>query len=233
MVAGSESLDLKFCRYEERDNVAYVTIDRPEVMNALHAEAHFELASVWDDFANDPGLRVAVLTGAGERAFCAGRDLKDRARGNSAGPDRPPTGGGGLTHRFNLAKPIIARVNGFALGGGMEIALACDVIIAADHAEFGLPEPRRGLIAGALGVHRMPRQVPLKAAMGYLLTGRHLSAARAFELGLVNEVVPFALLDEVVAAWVTDILAREAEAPEALKRDASAASDVPWSRGGA
>ncbi|MEO6045038.1 MAG: enoyl-CoA hydratase-related protein, partial [Tepidiformaceae bacterium] len=115
-------------------------------------------------------------------------------------------GFGGLTSRFDLFKPIIARVNGFALGGGFEMALACDIIVAADHAEVGLPEPRRGLIAGALGVHRLPRQAPLKAAMGYMLTGRHIPAARAYELGLVSEVVPLAKLDECVDGWVNDIL---------------------------
>ena len=117
------------------------------------------------------------------------------------------TGGfGGITSRFDLFKPIIARVNGFALGGGLEMALACDIIVAADHAEVGLPEPRRGLIAGAMGVHRLPRQLPLKQAMGYMLTGRHIPAQRAYEIGLVNEVVPLAKLDDAVAAWVADIV---------------------------
>ncbi|MBK9546898.1 MAG: enoyl-CoA hydratase/isomerase family protein [Dehalococcoidia bacterium] len=199
-------LELEFCTYEKRGPVAYVTIARPEVMNALHAEAHFELASVWDDFLADAGLRVGVLTGEGDRAFCAGRDLKDRARRSGDGPDRPATGGGGLTHRFEREKPIIARVNGFALGGGLEIALACDIIVAADHAEFALPEPRRGLIAGALGVHRLPRHLPLKVAMGYLLSGRHMDARRSFEVGLVNEVVPYSRLDAAVERWVAEIL---------------------------
>jgi enoyl-CoA hydratase/carnithine racemase len=118
-----------------------------------------------------------------------------------------PSGGfGGLTSRYDLFKPIIARVNGFALGGGLEMALACDIIIAAEHAELGLPEPRRGLIAGAMGVHRLPRHVPLKAAMGHMLTGRHMSARRAYELGLATEVVPMAQLDEAVDAMVRDIV---------------------------
>lgn len=209
----SAALNLEFCRYEKRGAVAYVTINRPDVMNALHAAAHFELAAIWDDFEADGLLRVAVLTGAGERAFCAGRDLKDRARAGGSGPDRPPTGGGGLTSRFTRLKPIVARVNGFALGGGMEIALACDVIIASDHAEFGLPEPRRGLIAGSLGVHRLPRQAPLKPALGFLLTGRTMPAQRAYELGLVNEVVPLAMLDATVARWTTEILEHSSSSP--------------------
>jgi enoyl-CoA hydratase/carnithine racemase len=111
-----------------------------------------------------------------------------------------------LNQRWHFPKPVIARVNGFALGGGLELALSCDIIVAAEEAELGLPEPRRGLIAGGVGVHRLPRQIGLKPAMGYLLTGRHMTAKRAYELGLVNQVVPRAKLDVVVAEWVTDIL---------------------------
>ncbi len=203
---------MEYCTYDKKDHVAYVTITRPEVMNSLHIHANLELNEVFDDFANDDDMWVAVLTGQGDRAFSAGNDLKYTAEMSRLPADqRPqvgfPSGGfGGLTSRFDLHKPLIARVNGFALGGGFELALACDIIVAADHAEFGLPEPRRGLIAGALGVHRLPRQAPLKAAMGYMLTGRHMPAQRAYELGLVNEVVPAAELDNVVQSWVNDIV---------------------------
>lgn len=203
---------MEYCRYEKRGHVAYVTITRPEVMNALHAHASRELGGAWDQFAADDDAWVGVLTGEGDKAFSAGNDLKYTAEmSRLTREQRPdlsmPAGGfGGLTSRFDLFKPIIARVNGFALGGGFEMALACDIIVAADHAEVGLPEPRRGLIAGALGVHRLPRQAPLKAAMGYMLTGRHIPAARAYELGLVSEVVPLAKLDECVDGWVNDIL---------------------------
>src|SRR4051812_43298002 len=201
-----------FCKYEKRGHVAYVTITRPEVMNALHPPASRELGEKWDEFAADDDAWVAVLTGEGDKAFSAGNDLKYTAEMSRLPREqRPdlsmPSGGfGGLTSRFDLFKPIIARVNGFALGGGLEMALACDIIVAADHAEVGLPEPRRGLIAGALGVHRLPRQIPLKAAMGYMLTGRHIPAQRAYELGLVSEVVSLAKLDEAVDGWVNDIL---------------------------
>lgn len=201
-----------YCTYEKKDHVAYITITRPEVMNSLHIHANLELDQVFDDFAADNDLWVAVLTGQGDRAFSAGNDLKYTAEMSRLPADqRPKTawargGFGGLTNRFDLFKPLIARVNGFALGGGFELALACDIIVAADHAELGLPEPRRGLIAGALGVHRLPRQAPLKAAMGYMLTGRHMSAQRAYELGVVNEVVPLAELDAAVDRWVADIL---------------------------
>lgn len=203
---------MEFCRYEKKGHVAYVTITRPEVMNALHPPASIELNEVWDDFAADDSLWVAVLTGEGDKAFSAGNDLKYTAQMSALPPEqRPsfamPSGGfGGLTSRFDLFKPIIARVNGFALGGGLEMALACDIIVAADHAELGLPEPRRGLIAGAMGVHRLPRQLPLKIAMGYLLTGRHMSAQLAHQYGLVNEVVPLSELDAAVDGFVQDIL---------------------------
>jgi enoyl-CoA hydratase/carnithine racemase len=203
---------MEFCRYEKKDHVAYITITRPEVMNSLHAHASRELGGVFDDFAADDDSWVAVLTGEGDRAFSAGNDLKYTAEMSRLPREqRPdlsmPVGGfGGITSRYDLFKPVIARVNGFALGGGLEMALACDIIVAADHAEVGLPEPRRGLIAGAMGVHRLPRQLPLKQAMGYMLTGRHIPAQRAYEMGLVNEVVPLAKLDDAVAAWVADIV---------------------------
>lgn len=203
---------MEFCRYEKKGHVAYVTITRPEVMNALHPPASVELNEIWDDFAADDNLWVGVLTGEGEKAFSAGNDLKYTAQMSALPPDQRPSitwpkgGFGGLTSRFDLFKPIIARVNGFALGGGLEMALACDIIVAADHAELGLPEPRRGLIAGAMGVHRLPRQLPLKVAMGHLLTGRHMPAKVAHQYGLVNEVVPLSDLDGAVEAFVEDIL---------------------------
>ena len=124
-------------------------------------------------------------------------------------------------------KPVAAAINGTALGGGLEQALACDIIVAADHAEFGLPEPRRGLIAGSAGVHRLPRQIGLKVAMGYMLTGRHMSAARAYELGLVNQVVPLAELDAAVEEWVTDILRCAPLAVRATKEAAMKGLDYP------
>lgn len=203
---------MTFCRYEKKGHVAYLTIARPEVMNSLHPPASLEMNEYWDDFAADDDLWVAVLTGEGNKAFSAGNDLKYTAELSRLPAEErpsmrmPPGGFGGLTSRFDLFKPIIARVNGFALGGGLEMALACDIIVAADHAELGLPEPRRGLIAGAMGVHRLPRQLPLKVAMGYMLTGRHIPAHRAFEAGLVNDVAPLAGLDALVDGYVQDIL---------------------------
>src|SRR5262245_37193344 len=195
-------MTLEFVRYEKRDRIAWVTINRPEVMNALHPPANEELSRVWDDFAGDPDVWVAILTGAGERAFSAGNDLKYTAQHGV--PRMPPGGFGGLVMR-ELWKPLIAAVNGFALGGGLEIALACDVIVAAEHARLGLPEPRVGLTAAAGGVHRLPRHIPLKIAMGLMLTGKPIAAAEGERLGLVNEVVPKAKLMEAASRWAREI----------------------------
>jgi dehydration protein DpgD len=227
-----EDEQVEFCRYEKRGRVAYVTITRPEVLNALHAYGNAELSGVWDDFAADDDLWVAVVTGEGNRAFSAGNDLKFNAAYDAMPPAQRPElprsrGFGGLTSRFDLFKPIVARVNGFALGGGFELALACDIIIAAEHAEMGLPEPHVGLIAGAMGVHRLPRQAPLKAAMGYMLTGRHMSARRAYELGLVSEVVPSAELDATVDSYVKDILRGAPLSVRSTKESAMSGLEMP------
>src|SRR5437868_4873756 len=181
--------EYRFCTVADQGRLRIVTINRPEVMNALHSEAHWEFDRVWNEFAADPELWVGIITGAGERAFSAGNDLKVQAAGGRRGP-RPATGFAGLTHRFDLDKPIIAAVNGVAMGGGFETALACDLIIAAENAIFALPEPRVGLAALAGGLHRLPRQIGMKRAMGMILTGRHVTAREGFELGFVNEVVP-------------------------------------------
>jgi enoyl-CoA hydratase/carnithine racemase len=211
-------MKLEFVRYEKRDHVAWVTINRPEVMNALHPPANEELAAVWDDFVADGDVWVGILTGAGERAFSAGNDLKWTAQ---HGVPRMPKGGfAGLVARDDLWKPLIAAVNGVALGGGLEIALACDVIIAADHAKLGLPEPRVGLMAAAGGVHRLPRSVPLHVALGWMLTGRHVPAAEAARWGLVNEVVPAKDLLATAERWAREILECSPTAVQATKQAA-------------
>ncbi|MGO9360751.1 MAG: enoyl-CoA hydratase-related protein [Xanthobacteraceae bacterium] len=181
-------MDFEFVDVKQSGRVTVVTLNRPEVMNALHKPAHFELHEVFNEFAADPEQWVAIITGAGDRAFCAGNDLKWQAAGGERGWNA--SGFAGLTARFHCDKPIIAAVNGVAMGGGFETALACDLIIAAENATFALPEPRVGLAALAGGLHRLPRQIGLKQAMGMILTGRHVSAREGFELGFVNEVVP-------------------------------------------
>jgi enoyl-CoA hydratase/carnithine racemase len=182
------TMELKFSKVERKGPITIVTLSRPEVYNALHTDAHFELQKVFDDFSADPEQWIAVVTGSGDKAFCAGNDLKWQAAGGKRGWDKG--GFAGLTARFDCDKPIIAAVNGVAMGGGFEIALACDLIIASENATFALPEPRVGLAALAGGLHRLPRQIGLKRAMGMILTARHVSAKEGHELGFVNEVVP-------------------------------------------
>lgn len=178
--------DFEFCRVERENRLTIVTMNRPDVMNALHPPANFELAKIFDQFAQDPEQWVAIITGAGDRAFSAGNDLKYQAAGNPI--TVPPTGFAGLTSRFDLNKPVIAAVNGLAMGGGFEIALACDLIVAAESALFALPEPRVGLAALAGGLHRLPREIGLKKALGMILTGRRVTAAEGQTLGFVNDV---------------------------------------------
>ena len=178
----------KFSLLEKKDHLWIVTLNRPEKMNALHSPAHLELDKIFDNFQEDEEAWVAIITGAGDRAFSAGNDLKYQAEGGSM--ERVETGFAGLTSRYNLNKPLIAAVNGVAMGGGFEIALACDLIIASENASFALPEPKVGLAALAGGMHRLPRQIGLKRAMGMMLTGRNVLADEGKELGFVNEVVP-------------------------------------------
>ena len=219
-------MDLQFIKYEKRGHLAFITIDRPEVMNALHPQCHWELHRIWDDFAGDSNLWVAILSGAGDRAFSAGHDLKYSAA--HPGPiELPPGGFGGFTARFDLDKPIIAAVNGLALGGGFELALASDLVVAAEHARFGLPEPRVGLIAGAGGVHRLPRQIPLKVAMSMMLTGRQITAAEACRLGVVNEVVPSADLIPAAERWAAEIMECAPLSIRATKEAALKGLDLP------
>src|SRR5260370_30636865 len=175
---------------------------------------HEELAVIWDDIENDDDVRVAVLTGGGKRSFSVGQDLHERARLNQEGA--PPTTFGSrgqpgwprLTERFGFSKPIVARVHGYAFGGGFELALACDVIIASDQAVFALPEAQPGLVPGAGGAFRLARQLPLEVAVGFLLTRRRITRGHPKKLGPVHKVVPIALLDPAVAGWISDLIRR-------------------------
>ncbi|CAN7210569.1 enoyl-CoA hydratase-related protein [Phenylobacterium sp. LjRoot164] len=193
----------QFCTVEREGRLTIVTLNRPEMLNALHLEANLELAGVFDAFAADPEQWVAIVTGAG-KAFSAGNDLKATAeRGRTP---LPPRGFGGITHRFDLDKPLIAAVNGVAMGGGFEIALACDVIVAADTAVFALPEPRVGLAALAGGLHRLPREIGVKQAMGMIITGRRVGADEGRALGFVNEVVAPTELMAAARRWAGQML---------------------------
>jgi crotonobetainyl-CoA hydratase len=200
----------QFIIVRRASGVTTITLNRPEVMNAIHSPMHAELAVALDEFAADSKQRVCVLTGAGERAFCAGSDLKYAASSDAGlGEGKrayPQSGYGGIAERFDLTKPVIAAVNGVALGGGFEIVLACDLVIASDTALFGLPEPLVGAIALGGGLHRLPRQIGLKHALGIILTGRKVAADEGKALGFVNEVVPQADLTAAVDRWAAAIL---------------------------
>ncbi|MDC0889344.1 enoyl-CoA hydratase-related protein [Pseudomonadales bacterium] len=220
-------------QFEVKDKVAWITLNRPAAMNSINPELRWQLSEHLNEVENNDDIWLAVITGAGERAFCAGADLKHRAMERNATSEQLAKWRQlaqetkHIIERWHFKKPLIAMVNGYALGGGLEIAMACDIIVAADHAEFGLPEPRRGLIAGSAGVHRLPRQIGLKPAMGYLLTGRHMSAMRAFQLGLVNEVVPANELTDTVKGYVDDILRCAPLAVRATKEAAVKGLDHP------
>lgn len=187
---------------ERRGHVLIATINRPERLNALDRPTHDALDQLWTDYDADPALRCAIVTGAGERAFCAGSDLKYYAEIDKI--TLPENGYAGLSHR-RVKKPIIAAVNGLALGGGFEFALCCDLIIASDKARFGLPEVRIGGAAFGGGIPRLVRKIPYTIAMGLLLTARQIDAAEAFRIGLVNEVTPPERLIETAIAWADDI----------------------------
>ena len=183
-------------RLDRDGRLAVVTIDRPEAMNALDMAHNEELERVWAEFRDDESLWVAILTGAGNKAFSAGADLKTLipAQGKGVMED---WNFGGITRGFKTFKPIIAAINGVALAGGLEMVLACDLRVAADHARLGLAEVKWAIIPGAGGTQRLPRTIPLARAMEMILTGDPITAEEAFQLGLVNRVVtPEHLMDE-------------------------------------
>lgn len=195
--------------FSVENQVARVTIDRPASLNAIDRATEAELVRIWEAIEADRDIRCVVLTGAGERAFCVGADVKDsgpRLTGLEYWAAPRPGGFGGIALRETLNVPVIARVNGHALGGGMEMVLGCDIVVAADNATFGLPEPRLGRLALDGGIATLVRRIPHVHAMGMLLTGRRVSAGEARDFGFVNEVVPGQELDAAVDRWVADIL---------------------------
>lgn len=218
----------EFCSVNIDDHLLEVTINRPELKNALHPYANEELAEIFDNYFSDTNLWVAIITGAGEDAFCAGNDMKFSATGQVVWV--PSTGFGGLTRRFNRNKPVIAAVNGLAMGGGTEIALACDLIVASENALFALSEVKVGLIAGEGGIQRLTRQIPLKLAMEMILTAKRISAQEAAELGLVNRIAEKGQAMSVARALAGELLECS---PLSIScsleswRDASHYGDVP------
>ena len=202
------------------NHVAWVTIDRPQVMNALDEASTAALEDIWQRIESDRDVRVVVLTGAGDRAFCTGADM--RADGGKTGlaywASAHPSGFGALSLRTTLDVPVIARVNGHALGGGLEMMLGCDIAVAVDTATFGLPEPRVGRLPLDGGMVLLQRQIGYRAAMGMLLTGKRVSAPAALSFGLVNEVVSRDGLDAAVGRWLDDILACAPLSVRAIKQ---------------
>lgn len=205
--------------------VRRITLGRPQVLNAITSDMHDELEQAFNDFAAASDEHVCVLSGEG-RGFCAGTDLKAVV---AAGGHRayPAHGYGGIVERFDCPKPIIALVNGLALGGGFELALACDLIIASEEASFGLPEPLVGAVALGGGLHRLARQIGQKQALGMILTSRRVSAAEALRLGFVNEVVPADQLDAAAQRWCDEILAASPMSIRASKEAVYRGLDEP------
>ncbi|MVZ91875.1 crotonase/enoyl-CoA hydratase family protein [Microbacter sp. ANSKLAB05] len=212
-------------RTERRDHVLLVTLDRPEARNAVNGEVSTLLGNALHEADTDPGIRVVVITGAGERSFCAGADLKAISRGEDIFPaENRQWGFAGMMQHY-VSVPVIAAVNGTALGGGCEIALACDLVVAADHSVFGLPEVRRGLIAAAGGAFRLPAQLPHRVAMEMMLTGEPITAGRALDLHLINHVVPADRLLDTALELAGTIAANAPLAVQGTKRVALGITD--------
>lgn len=217
------------CIVERDGRLTIITINRPAAMNALDPDTNAELAEIFDDFAADPDQWVAIITGAGDRAFSSGNDLKETAKRMARGVplETPVSGFGGLTSRFDLDKPVIAAVNGVAMGGGFEVALAADLIIASETATFALPEPKVGLAALAGGLIRLPLHLGRKQAMGMILTGRRVSAQEGLSMGFVNEVVAPDQLMTTARKWASEIMAASPMSIRASKSIVNRAADEP------
>lgn len=221
----------EFITVEKKGHLTIVTINRPERRNALHPPASIEMEKAFDKFDSDPEARVAILTGAGDKSLCAGNDLKWQAEHGLETYKKEyaklKSGFAGLTARFDFYKPVICAVNGKAFGGGLEIALACDIIIASVHAQFGLVEPRVGVLAGAGGAQRLPQRLPWHVAMGMMLTASTISAQEALKWGLVNEVVPYEELMSSAERWAEKIIECAPIAIRATKEGAILGRDKP------
>lgn len=210
------------------DGVARVTIERPEVLNALDEASEDELSAIWERIEHDPSVFVAVLTGSGDKAFCVGADLKAPGRSGLEYWAHLREGGmGAIATSTRLTVPVLARVNGYALGGGFEMVLGCDLAVASENATFGFTEPLVGRLALAGGIIQLPRRTTHKRAMELLLTARRISAAEALEFGLLNEVVPHASLDEAVDRWIGRLRACAPLTLRAIKEMVSETMNMP------
>ena len=195
--------------YEIVEHVAQVTIDRPELLNAVDQATEDEMQCIWREIEGRSDIWCVVLTGAGERCFSSGADVQEAVKIGRSGLEywsmEREGGFGGIATRLTLNVPVIARVNGGAYGGGFEMVLGADIVVAADHAKFGLTEPRLGFLPLDGGMVMLPRLIPAKHAMGMLITGRRVTADELAGFGLINEVVPMAELDDAVTRWVDQI----------------------------
>ncbi len=226
-------MSFKYINVEVEDHLYLVTINRPDVLNALSPDTNFELAQAFDEYEQNPDLWVAIITGSGDTAFSVGGDISAMVGAKTDDDYKiPDSGYGGLTNRYTCDKPIIAAVNGLALGGGFETALACDLIIAAENASFGLPEPKIGTAAVGSGMHRLVRDIGLKPAMAILLTSESIDAQTALQLGVVNEVVPADQLMSVAREYAKKILKCAPLAVQATKQCAMRGLDHAGVRGG-
>lgn len=206
-------------RLDIADRVARIVIDRPDRLNAVDAATEAELEAAWQELERRTDVSCVVLTGAGEKAFCVGADMKDVGKsGLEYWADARPHGFGGIAYRRSLDIPVIARVNGYALGGGFEMVLGCDIVVAAQTAQFGLPEGRVGRMPLDGGMVLLQRKIPHNLAMGVMLTGRRFSAAEMAGYGIVNEVAPVAELDAAVERWVGEIVANAPLSLRAIKQ---------------
>jgi enoyl-CoA hydratase/carnithine racemase len=212
--------DYKNILYEKRGHIVYVTINRPDRRNAIDPATSHDLKAAFEEFKADDDAWVAILTGAGDQAFSAGADLLAMSQALSGGGEGVPMNVpfGGITRGYECWKPIIAAINGYCLAGGLEIVLSCDIRVAAEHAQFGLPEPRRAIIPAAGGTQRLPRSVPLAFAMELLLTGDRFDAETALRFGLVSRVVPQAELMATAEAIAGRILECGPLAVRAIKQ---------------
>lgn len=210
-------MSYEYIKTETRGHILVVTMNRPDVYNAVNEDMHHEMSDCWDAFAADQDLWVAVLTGAGEKAFSAGNDLKATQQGGIK-KGLPKTGFAGLSSRFDLEKPLIAAVNGFAMGGGFETALSCDIILASENAKFALPEVKVGFFASASGVQRLSRYIGRLAAQELMLTGRTIGAEEALSMGCVNEVLPVADLMDRAMAKAEELCSVSPSSVKATKR---------------
>ncbi len=224
-------MSYEYIKVEKDNHQTKITINRPDAMNAISPPTSLEMDEALNEFSSDPEAWLCIITGAGEKAFSSGNDLKYWAQhgAKKAGEEfaKCKGGFGGITARFDCFKPVIAAVNGLAMGGGFEIALACDIIIAAENAVFSFPEPRVGLIPGAGGVHRLPRQIPYHIAMGMIMTSKRITAREALQYGIVNDVVPFDQLESTVQSWADEIFKGAPLSVRACKEATLKGYDMP------